>query len=68
MQVYTMLYRPVSMWTLPDGVSYELVALPVQCDGFNRPDLSVSPHFFGEFTTSRELTSAEMQSFEIRRL
>lgn len=66
---YAMLFRPVSMWTLPDGVEYELTALPQDTAGFNRPDLQRSAnHRFGEFTTSRPLTADELKSFEIKEI
>ena len=63
---YTMLLRPVSPWTLPEGVTYELTALPWDFAG-NRPELERSrDHMFGEFTLSRDLTKDELDRFSMK--
>ena len=69
--VYTMLYRPVSSCTLPRGVTTEWKKLPSSADGQMMrafPALERSEHPFGEFTTNRELSSSEMESYQVRRV
>jgi hypothetical protein len=61
---YRTTIRPVSVTTLPDGVTYELTSLPWDFNG-NRPDLKRSAHRYGTFTTDRPLTAAEMLHFGI---
>ena len=69
--VYTMRYRPVSSFTLPDGILTNWLRLP-QIDGHTMsrayPDLKTSTHAFGEFTTNRDLTEAEMEQFQVDRV
>lgn len=69
--IYTMLYRPVSTFTLPRGVTTEWARLPANSDAHMRrafPDLEVSEHPFGDFTTSRELTDDELERFQVKRV
>ena len=69
--VYTMLYRPVSSFTLPRGVTTEWRKLPRNADGHMMrafPALVRSEHAHGEFTTSRELSAEEMQSYQVKRI
>ena len=69
--VYTMLYRPVSSFTLPRGVTTEWKKLPRNADGRMMrafPSLERSEHPFGEFTTSRELSREEMESYQVKRI
>lgn len=62
---YALRLRPVSTWTLPEGIAYELVALPWDFAG-NRPDLKRSERYrFGEFTTTRPLTPDELRRFDV---
>ena len=69
--IYTMLYRPVSSFTLPRGITTEWVRLP-QVDGHVMarayPQLERSTHPYGEFTANRELTAAELESFQVKRV
>ena len=68
--IYRMQFRPVSFCTLPSGIVTEWVRLPKHDGEALRrayPDLKVSEHNFGEFTTNRELTESEMASFQIER-
>ena len=69
--VYTMLFRPVSTFTLPRGVTTEWVRLPVDADQAMRrafDGLGQSEHRYGEFTTNRPLTEEELERFEVRRV
>ena len=69
--VYTMLYRPVSSFTLPRGVTTEWRKLPRNADGHLMrafPGLERSEHPHGEFTTSRELTAEELESYQVKRI
>ena len=69
--IYTMLYRPVSSFTLPSGITTEWVRLP-QIDGHVMaqayPQLERSKHPYGEFTASRELRDDELKSFQVKRV
>ena len=69
--IYTMLYRPVSSFTLPRGITTEWVRLP-QIDGHVMarayPHLERSEHAYGEFTASRELSADELERFEVKRV
>ena len=69
--IYTMLYRPVSSFTLPAGITTEWVRLP-QIDGHVMarafPHLERSEHPYGEFTASRELAAEELERFQVRRV
>ncbi len=69
--IYTMLYRPVSSFTLPRGITTEWVRLP-QIDGHVMarayPHLERSEHPYGEFTASRELSADELERFEVKRV
>ena len=69
--IYTMLFRPVSSFTLPNGITTEWMRLPrtggyVMADAF--PHLKRSEHPFGEFTTNRELTAEELERFQVKRV
>ena len=69
--IYTMLYRPVSSFTLPSGITTEWVRLP-EIDGhvmaLAYPLLKRSKHPYGEFTASRELTDNELERFQVKRV
>ena len=69
--IYTMRYRPVSSFTLPQGISTEWVRIP-QIDGLviatAFPELERSKHPYGEFTASRELTDKEMDRYQVQRV
>ena len=69
--VYTMLYRPVSSFTLPRGVITEWMKLPKNADERMQrafPGMERSEHLYGEFTASRELSADEMESFQVKRV
>lgn len=70
-RIYTMQFRPVGAFTLPRGVITEWVRLPQHDSHLLRrayPDLETSRYPFGEFTTSRPLTPAEMEAFQVKRV
>ena len=66
MTVYAMQFRPPSFCTLPDGIEITWVKVPQELAP-HFPNLEVAPreHMFGEFTTNRPLTTAEMDAFQI---
>jgi hypothetical protein len=64
MKIYRTTVRPVSIFTLPHGVRYELVTAPWTITAL-RPDLPRSQHRYGTFTTDRALTREEMTHFDI---
>ncbi len=66
MTIYRMLLRPVSRFTLPDGLDWEYVAAPPDI-AHRRPDLPAAPwHWpFGTFSTNRPLTADELRHFSI---
>lgn len=69
--IYTMLYRPVSTFTLPRGVTTAWARLPAGSDQRMRdafPGIEVSEHPFGDFTTDRDLTDEEMEQFQVKRV
>ena len=65
---YTLLYRPPSFASLPPG--WELVARPalVPNNYERRTDLPVSPHQHGTIAYTRELTAAEIDSYQLQRV
>ena len=68
--IYTLRFRPVSSWTLPNGIVTEWVRLPhynIHTLRKAYPDLEMSDHPYGEFTTSRDLTDDEIASFQFER-
>lgn len=70
-RVYTMLFRPVGAFTLPRDVVTAWVRLPPHDAPLLRlhhPDTEVSRHKFGEFATSRPLTAAEMDAYQVKRV
>ena len=63
---YRMLFRPLMFATYPGDVTTEWVELPQ--DGVDHgafPGVPVSRHVFGVFTTNRQLTAAELDSYQI---
>ena len=69
--IYAMRYRPVSGCTLPPGITTTWVRTP-QVDGHivgrAFPDLDRSTYPYGEFTTNRELTDDELESYQVERV
>ena len=66
-KVYASAYRPISTFTLPRYVTYELVTRP--WDGYEaRVDLkrAPAPWRYGTFTTDRPLTEEELEHFDIK--
>lgn len=65
---YRMRYRPVSFCTLPPGLQgWSWVELPPDLRAW-RSDLPLSEWRFGVFSTSRPLTTRELEDFEIERV
>ena len=60
---YKMRIRPVSTFTLPQGITYELISRP--WGNWARRDLKASEYRYGTFTTNRPLTPEEMELFSI---
>lgn len=69
--LYTLLYRPPGFFSLPPNLAWELIERPwtVSTTNFDRrTDLPVSKFTHGVFAFPRELTAAEISSFELRPL
>lgn len=63
--IYAHRLRPVSVATLPEGVSWEFVCAPHDLAGA-RPDLPVDwSRRYGTYRTSRPITDAECAQFDI---
>jgi hypothetical protein len=61
--VYRPTLRPASFCTLPQGVKWDYVEVPLSISG--RPDLPISVHRYGVIKTDRALTKDEMQHFDL---
>jgi hypothetical protein len=62
---YRSLLRPVSTFTLPADIGgWQYVEIPAEFS-MNRPEMPVSLHRYGVFTTERPLTSDELRHFSI---
>lgn len=64
MTVYRTTLRPVGFSTLPHGLVWQFVEVPPYLANM-RPDMPVSEHPYGTFTTERPLTAREMIDFSI---
>ena len=64
MNEYIPLLRPAGRSTLPEGISWEYVAVPSYIT--RRPDLPRSSYTHGVIRTSRPLTKDEMAHFDLR--
>ncbi len=65
MTTYRSLLRPVSMSTLPENIGgWEYVEIPAEYS-MNRPEMPISAHRYGTFTTERPLTASELEHFSI---
>ena len=63
---YTMLYRPASSWTLPNGVSWEYVNAPWDLPNLISRGIPASSHRYGVIRCARALTQEEIETFEMR--
>jgi hypothetical protein len=65
MYKYRPMLRPAGFATLPADVGWRYVEAP---SGFiiNRPDLPQSRYLYGIIATDRELTPAELYTFDLR--
>jgi hypothetical protein len=61
---YRPLYRPAGFATLPSGLKWNFVEVPLYYAA-SRPDLPVSRHTHGVIETTRDLTEAEIFTFEL---
>ena len=68
-EIYTMLYRPIMIGTLPRGVTTEWVKPPSYLGHMPAlRNMPVSLHRHGEFRTSRPLTDTELESYQVKRV
>jgi hypothetical protein len=65
--LYRPTLRPASFCTVPRGLKWDYIETP-RDGSVNRPDLPRSNHPFGIIATERQLTRAEMSTFDLEQV